>query len=125
MISIVNFRFTPAKFFSEQPPEKKIDNLAQYKQISPKTLDILRKKGFTDLLKIQKEMLDPIMNNENVVGRDVTGSGKTLAFIIPILESLRNNKLIPKTSFTNPCALVVVPTRELVIQVIFRISRKI
>ena len=69
-------------------------------------------------LPIQQQMLEPVFHKKNVVGRDITGSGKTLAYIIPILESLRADKLIPKREYKDPYALVVVPTRELAIQVL-------
>ena len=95
----------------------KMDDLLEKYDLLPKTKEILRKKGFTDLLPIQREMLTPILENKSVVGRDITGSGKTLAYIIPILDSLRKQQLIPKKSRISPYVLVIAPTRELVIQV--------
>jgi len=86
-------------------------------EFSEKTKEILKKRGFTNLMPIQREMFKPIFEGQNVVGQDVTGSGKTLAYIIPIMESLRKQHLIPKRKPANPYVLTLTPTRELVVQV--------
>ena len=48
-----------------------------------------------------------------MIGKDRTGSGKTLAFVLPVLEQMR------RKSFTKgkPNVLVLLPTRELCIQI--------
>lgn len=115
-----------SRFFAEQdsnvPNEQKDsdslteDKLSNYK-LSLKTQSILRKKKFKDLLPIQQDAFDPIFNQKSFLGRDVTGSGKTLAFVIPLLESLRTRKEIPRKARDGPLVLTVVPTRELALQV--------
>ena len=54
------------------------------------------------------------------MGRDITGSGKTLAYCLPLIERLRQLKTIEvgkKRADKNPLIIIMVPTRELVIQV--------
>lgn len=103
------------------PIEKPADMFEKYPEILDKTKQILRKRGFSDLTVIQKQLLAPIMKGEQVFAKDITGSGKTLAYIIPILEALRRDKMLPrslrKERAGGPYALVIVPTRELALQV--------
>lgn len=75
--------------------------------------DSLKELGFTKPTPIQRECFSIIKSGQNLVGVAQTGTGKTLAYMLPILETTRaNHKLdIPRV-------LVVVPTRELVIQVV-------
>lgn len=49
-----------------------------------------------------------------MIVRDLTGSGKTLAFSLPIVEYLRENKLL-NTGKTQ--AVILAPTRELAVQI--------
>lgn len=70
----------------------------------------LAKKGFKNPTQIQQETLEPLIAGRDLVGIANTGTGKTGAFLIPIIERLLNE---PK-DFTS---LVVVPTRELAMQV--------
>src|SRR5581483_548504 len=60
---------------------------------------------------IQACAIPPALEGRDVVGTAQTGTGKTLAFLIPILEMLRGERS-QKTS-----ALVLLPTRELAMQV--------
>lgn len=48
-----------------------------------------------------------------MIGQDRTGSGKTLAYCLPLMEKLRAEGLFDK----KPRVLIMVPTRELAIQV--------
>lgn len=53
-----------------------------------------------------------------MIAKDRTGSGKTLGFLLPTLDKLRlANKLDNQTRGRNPKVLVLLPTRELAIQV--------
>ena len=66
--------------------------------------------GFIQATPIQEQAIPALMEGRNVVGQAQTGSGKTLAFALPIME-----KVIP--SQRNTQALILVPTRELVLQI--------
>jgi ATP-dependent RNA helicase RhlE len=70
----------------------------------------LSEKGYTRPTEIQDLTLETLMEGRDILGIAQTGTGKTGAFLIPIIEQLLHNKV-------NPYALVVVPTRELALQV--------
>ncbi len=70
----------------------------------------LKNKGFERPTEIQDKTLETILDNRDVLGIAQTGTGKTGAFLIPIINQLLNEQ-------RNPFALVVVPTRELALQV--------
>ena len=65
---------------------------------------------------IQKEAYPKILSGKNVIGIAQTGTGKTLAYTLPILQELKYSK-----SF-KPRVLIIVPTRELVVQVVDQIE---
>ncbi len=66
---------------------------------------------------IQEEAFSIIMSGQDVVGIAQTGTGKTFAYLIPILQSLTFSKDI------HPRVLIMVPTRELVVQVVEEIEK--
>jgi ATP-dependent RNA helicase RhlE len=68
--------------------------------------------GFDTPTPIQAEAYPVILSGKDVVGIAQTGTGKTLAYMLPILQDLKFSKQL------NPRVLVLVPTRELVIQVV-------
>lgn len=68
--------------------------------------------GFDTPTPIQAEAFPVILSGKDVVGIAQTGTGKTLAYMLPILQDLKFSKQL------NPRVLVLVPTRELVIQVV-------
>src|SRR4249919_3438983 len=67
--------------------------------------------GITDPFPIQAATIPDGLAGRDVCGKAKTGSGKTLAFGLPILART------PKCSPRRPATLVLVPTRELAIQV--------
>ncbi len=79
--------------------------------ISKQILMALEEAGFEQPTPIQKEAFSVIRSGKDMVGIAQTGTGKTLAYLIPILMKLHY------AQGTYPRALVVVPTRELVVQV--------
>ncbi len=76
----------------------------------PETVASLAEKGITHPFRIQQLSLPLALDGHDVIGQAKTGTGKTLAFGIPLLE-----RLDPEA--TAPQALVIVPTRELCMQV--------
>ena len=79
--------------------------------LSDATLAELKKKGFEEPTEIQEKTI-PILLSEDVdlVGQAQTGTGKTAAFGLPLLERMTENARRIQ-------ALILVPTRELAIQV--------
>jgi len=75
--------------------------------------DVLRSLGeigYSRMFPIQAEAIPPLLEGKDVVGQAHTGSGKTAAYAIPIIEKVDGAKPYVQ-------ALVVVPTRELALQV--------
>lgn len=72
--------------------------------------------GFDKPTPIQMEAFSIIRSGKNVVGISQTGTGKTLAYMLPILQDLKFSKQ------NTPRVLVLVPTRELVLQVVEKIK---
>jgi ATP-dependent RNA helicase RhlE len=66
---------------------------------------------FINLTPIQERAIPPALEGRDVIGTAETGTGKTLAFLIPLIETL-NREPARQT-----VALVLLPTRELAIQV--------
>jgi ATP-dependent RNA helicase RhlE len=78
--------------------------------IHPNLKQALASKGYTRPTEIQDRTLESLLEGKDILGIAQTGTGKTGAFLIPIIEKLLKNRV-------NPYALVVVPTRELALQV--------
>ena len=66
---------------------------------------------FTELMPIQERAIEPALEGKDVIGTAQTGTGKTLAFLIPVIEMLNQE------GSRQPAALVLLPTRELAMQV--------
>jgi ATP-dependent RNA helicase RhlE len=66
---------------------------------------------FINLTPIQKGAIPPALEGRDVIGTAQTGTGKTLAFLIPLIELLQQEQK------RHTVALVLLPTRELAIQV--------
>ena len=79
----------------------------------PERIDIgLAACGFAKPFAIQTEAVPVAMKGHDVCGRARTGSGKTLAFGVPMLARI-DGAAVPR----RPLGLVLVPTRELAVQV--------
>ena len=79
--------------------------------ISPSTKERLASAGFTIPTPIQAAAIPEALAGKDVLATAQTGTGKTLAFLIPIIEHLLQNDA------AGVAALVLVPTRELAMQV--------
>lgn len=76
-----------------------------------KILDVLADLNLFEPTPIQEKSIGPILSGRDVMGIAQTGTGKTLAYTLPVLKTWKYNKS------GNPTVLVLVPTRELVVQV--------
>lgn len=76
--------------------------------IAPKILEILDRMKFTVPTPIQHKAIPIATEGKDIIGVAQTGTGKTLAFAIPVIQRLSQRK---------GRSLVLVPTRELAIQV--------
>ncbi|WP_248722614.1 DEAD/DEAH box helicase [Seonamhaeicola sp. ML3] len=73
--------------------------------------------GFTTPTPIQEQSFNVVSSGRDVVGIAQTGTGKTFAYMLPILKNLKFSEQ------DNPRVLVLVPTRELVVQVVEEIEK--
>lgn len=73
--------------------------------------------GFSYCTAIQAEILPHSLVGRDMAGRAQTGTGKTAAFLITILSRLHRNPLQKDRNSGIPRALILAPTRELVIQI--------
>jgi ATP-dependent RNA helicase DeaD len=77
--------------------------------LSEKTKNNLRQNGYHQLTNIQLQTIPLVLEGKDIVAQSQTGTGKTAAFLIPILEKLEKT--------FKPQILILVPTRELALQV--------
>ena len=77
--------------------------------LNKKLLLALKESGYTIPFPIQEKAIPIILQGNDVIGQAHTGTGKTAAYSLPILMKMKNTR--------NAQALVLVPTRELAIQV--------
>lgn len=75
-------------------------------------LNAIEDLGFEKPTPIQKEAFPIIKSGKDVIGISQTGTGKTMAYMMPLLNDLKFSKQV------TPRILVLVPTRELVVQVV-------
>ena len=68
--------------------------------------------GYVNPTPIQKEAFPPIMAGKDIIGIAQTGTGKTFSYLLPILKQHKYSEK------RHPSVLIIVPTRELVIQVV-------
>ncbi|WP_010522365.1 DEAD/DEAH box helicase [Aquimarina agarivorans] len=73
--------------------------------------------GFETATPIQAQSYPVIMSGKDVIGIAQTGTGKTLAYLLPIL------RVLPYSKQLNPRVLILVPTRELVVQVVGELEK--
>ena len=81
--------------------------------LRPELLAALDELGYEEPTPIQAETIPPLIEGNDLLGQAATGTGKTAAFALPILQRIE-----PHTGRREaPAALVLVPTRELAMQV--------
>ncbi len=85
----------------------------QFEQLDlPKSLQkAIDDLGFTQLTPIQEKSYSVILSGKDMMGIAQTGTGKTFAYLLPILKQYKFS------NSDNPKVVIIVPTRELVVQV--------
>ncbi len=78
-------------------------------QLKPELINAIESIGFTTATEVQERAIPIVMSGKDAIVRAKTGTGKTAAFIVPIMQNM------PRTNAVS--ALVIVPTRELALQV--------
>lgn len=78
--------------------------------LHPQLVQAVTELGYSEPTPIQEAVIPLMLTGQDIIGQAQTGTGKTAAFALPILQTLD-----PKDGLTQ--SLVVVPTRELALQV--------
>jgi ATP-dependent RNA helicase RhlE len=81
-------------------------------ELEPRLQRNLQAMGFERPMPIQSAAIPPALKGHDILGSAETGTGKTAAFLLPLLQ-----KLITLPRSHHPRALILVPTRELALQV--------
>jgi ATP-dependent RNA helicase RhlE len=91
--------------------ESKMQSFSEL-SISPSLKEKLQTSGFSTPTPVQAAAIPQALEGKDLIATAQTGTGKTLAFLIPVMEKLAAQKT------AGIAALVLVPTRELAMQVV-------
>ncbi|WP_224360562.1 DEAD/DEAH box helicase [Hyalangium versicolor] len=100
-------------------PSTPLDDSFDSLGLKPQLVEALRDLGYEEPTPIQRAALPPLLEGKDLLGIAATGTGKTAAFALPLLQQLNPGTRAPHTA----SALVLVPTRELAMQVAEAIHR--
>ncbi|HYO55845.1 DEAD/DEAH box helicase, partial [Archangium sp.] len=97
------------------------DTIPTFEQLGlgPALVEALSGLGYEEPTPIQRAALPPLLAGKDLLGIAATGTGKTAAFALPLLQRITPGKREPFST----SALVLVPTRELAMQVAEAIHR--
>jgi ATP-dependent RNA helicase DeaD len=86
--------------------------------LDPRIVEALTALGYEEPTPIQQQTIPPLIRGRDLLGQAATGTGKTAAFALPILQ-----RLAEEGHAKGPMAIVLVPTRELAMQVAEAVHR--
>lgn len=78
----------------------------------PVLLEGIEASRYENATPVQEQVIPPILAGKDIIASAQTGTGKTAAFLLPVMNKLITNKTHDKVN-----AVIIVPTRELVIQI--------
>ena len=104
----------PASFVVEEIAGK---TRFQDLDLEPEIMHAVADLGFNYCSPIQAQSLPHALQGKDVVGKAQTGTGKTAAFLTTIIDDLLKNPIPEKRYAGEARALIIAPTRELVIQI--------
>jgi ATP-dependent RNA helicase RhlB len=99
-------------------PIPHVSRLFEEFPLPPQVLDNIRRVGFTQCTDIQEGTLPITLAGHDVAGQAQTGTGKTAAFLIAIFSRLLTLPPARRGAVPSPRALIIAPTRELVVQIL-------
>jgi ATP-dependent RNA helicase RhlE len=82
-------------------------------KLHPSLMEGLESMGFEEATPIQEHAIPLVIEGQDLIACAQTGTGKTAAFILPVIHQLLQLDEIP----SKPQVLILVPTRELAIQI--------
>jgi ATP-dependent RNA helicase RhlB len=80
--------------------------------LDPRLLRGIAERGYTEMTHVQEQTLAETLQGTDVAVQSQTGTGKTAAFLVTLFESLLRDDTAPWKK-----ALIIVPTRELAVQI--------
>ena len=86
-------------------------------KLSPELMHAIHDLGFPYCTPIQAQVLGYTLSGRDAIGRAQTGTGKTAAFLISIITQLLQTPPPKERYMGEPRALIIAPTRELVVQI--------
>ncbi len=86
-------------------------------KLSPQLMHAIHDLGFPYCTPIQAQVLGFTLKGQDAIGRAQTGTGKTAAFLISIITQLQQTPPPKERFMGEPRALIIAPTRELVVQI--------
>ncbi len=78
----------------------------------PELLEGISFSGYETATPVQEQVIPPIMEGRDIIASAQTGTGKTAAFLLPVMNHLMQHRIEGQVG-----ALIIVPTRELAIQI--------
>nr|WP_324733478.1 ATP-dependent RNA helicase RhlB [Pseudomonas sp. IT1137] len=86
-------------------------------KLSPELMHAIHDLGFPYCTPIQAQVLGFTLRGQDAIGRAQTGTGKTAAFLVSIITQLLQTPPPKERYMGEPRALIIAPTRELVVQI--------
>ena len=85
--------------------------------LAPALLRSIAEKGYVEPTSVQRAAIPAVLTGRDVIASAQTGSGKSAAFALPLLQQIINAPASKRDERTRTRVLVLVPTRELAVQV--------
>jgi ATP-dependent RNA helicase RhlB len=85
--------------------------------LSAPVIEAVEAVGYEQPSPIQAQSIPPLLAGRDLLGQAQTGTGKTAAFLVTIFNDLLSNPIEGERFLGEPRALVIAPTRELVMQI--------
>lgn len=105
-----------ARGLESAPFEKDHFLMAPFERAEPALAAALTKRGYTAFTPVQSAVIEPQLDQRDLLVSAQTGSGKTVAFGLAVADSILIDGAIPGR-IGAPLALIIAPTRELALQV--------
>ena len=86
-------------------------------KLAPELMHAIQDQGFPYCTPIQAQVLGFTLKGQDAIGRAQTGTGKTAAFLVSIISQLLQTPPPKERYMGEPRALIIAPTRELVVQI--------
>jgi len=102
-------------FVYKKSEKQKLTTKFEALGLSAEIIKALKENKFEDPFPIQQEAIPLMLKGVDVIGQAHTGTGKTAAFALPLLTKIKRRGPIQ--------ALILVPTRELAVQVTVEINK--